>query len=129
MTIAPGMRANEQAITTLVANVAVLAATTYSASDPNAQTSYNALAEKVTANLDAQPGTQQINDIEANLANAQTAISNASSLNTQTQSTLQDMVQGIEGVDQNTVGVEILNLQNSLSASMSVTARLAQLSL
>jgi hypothetical protein len=39
------------------------------------------------------------------------------------------MVQGIEGVDQNTVGVEILNLQNSLSASMSVTARLAQLSL
>ena len=37
MTIAYGMRANEQAISTLVANVAVLAATTYSASDPNAQ--------------------------------------------------------------------------------------------
>jgi hypothetical protein len=83
----------------------------------------------VTANLDGQPGTQQINDIEANLANAQTAISNASSLNTQTQSTLQDMLQGIEGVDQNTIGVEILNLQNALSASMSVTSRLSQLSL
>ena len=37
MTIDYGMRANEQALTTLVANVAVLAATTYSASDPNAQ--------------------------------------------------------------------------------------------
>ena len=58
----------------MVANVAVLAATTYSASDPNAQTSYNALAQKVTANLNGQPGTQQINDIGANLANAQTAI-------------------------------------------------------
>jgi hypothetical protein len=34
--IAYGMRANEQALSTLVANVAVLAATTYSASDPNA---------------------------------------------------------------------------------------------
>jgi flagellar hook-associated protein 3 FlgL len=129
MTVSYGMRANEQAISTLVANVAVLAATTYSASDPNAQASYQALTQKVTANLDGQPGTQQISDIEANLANAQTAVSNASSLNTQTQNTLQDMVQGIEGVDQNTVGVEILNLQNSLSASMSVTARLAQLSL
>jgi flagellar hook-associated protein 3 FlgL len=129
LTVSYGMRANEQAISTLVANVAVLAATTYSASDPNAQTSYNALAQKVTANLNGQPGTQQINDIEANLANAQTAIANASSLNTQTQSTLQNMLQGIEGVDQNTIGVEILNLQNALSASMSVTARLSQLSL
>ncbi len=36
-TVDYGMRANEQALTTLVANVAVLAATTYSATDPNAQ--------------------------------------------------------------------------------------------
>ena len=46
ISIAYGMRANEQAITTLVANVAVLAAATYSASDPNAQTSYQALVPK-----------------------------------------------------------------------------------
>ena len=58
MTIAYGMRANEQAISTLVANVAVLAATTYSASDPNAQASYQALTQSVAANLDGQPGTQ-----------------------------------------------------------------------
>ena len=129
ITIAYGMRANEQAISTLVANVAVLAAATYSASDPNAQKSYQALCQKVTANLDGQPGTQQITDIEASLANAQTASANATTLNTQTKSTLQDMLQGIEGVDQNKIGVEILTLQNNLSASMSVTARLAQMSL
>jgi flagellar hook-associated protein 3 FlgL len=51
ISIAYGMRANEQAISTLVANVAVLAAATYSASNPNAQTSYQALCQKVTANL------------------------------------------------------------------------------
>ncbi len=128
-TVAYGMRANEPAISTLVANVAVLAAATYSASDPNAQTSYQALCQSVTANLDGQPGTQTISDIEANLANAQTTIANAGTLNTQTQSTLQDMQQGIEGVDQNTIGEQILTLQNNLSASLSVTARLAQLSL
>jgi flagellar hook-associated protein 3 FlgL len=129
MTIAYGMRANEQAISTLVANVAVLAATTYSASNPNAQTSYQALSQSVAANLDGTAGTQKITDIEANLANAQTTVANATTLNTQTQNTLQNMLQGIEGVDQNKIGESILTLQTNLSASMSITARLAQLSL
>ena len=129
MTVAYGMRANEQAITTLVANVAVLAATTYSPSNANAQANYQALCQNVTTNLSGQPGTQSITDIEADLANAQTGTSDATKLNTQTQNTLQSMLQGIEGIDQNKVGENILTLQNNLSASMSVTARLSQLSL
>jgi flagellar hook-associated protein 3 FlgL len=129
MTIAYGMRANEQAISTLVGNVAVLAATTYSASNPNAAASYQALTQSVTANLDGQPGTQTIPDIEADLTNAQTTVANATTLNTQTQNTLQNMLQNIEGVDQNKIGEEILTLQTNLSASMSVSARLAQISL
>ncbi len=127
--VAYGMRANEQALSALVANVAVLAATTYSASDSNAQTSYDALSSRVSANLTAQSGTQSIADIQANLASAQTTVKNATALNTQTQTTLQDMLQGIESVNQTQVGEQILTLQNALSASMSVTARLAQLSL
>ncbi|MGC2134846.1 MAG: flagellar biosynthesis protein FlgL, partial [Xanthobacteraceae bacterium] len=55
MTIDYGMRANEQALTTLVANVAVLAATTYSATDPNAQANYQALSQDVATNLDGPP--------------------------------------------------------------------------
>jgi flagellar hook-associated protein 3 FlgL len=129
MSIAYGMRATEPAIASLVANVAALAATTFSASDPNAQASYQALSTSVVANLDGQPGTQSISDIEANIANAQATVSNAATLNSQTQSTLQNMLQGIEGVNQNQIGEDILTLQNNLSASMSVTARLAQLSL
>jgi hypothetical protein len=128
-TIAYGLQANEPAISSLIANVAVLAATTYSASNTNAQTSYQALSSKVATNLSSPSGTQSIDDIEANLANAQTEITNANSLNTQTQTTLQDMLQNIEGVNQDQVGEQILTLQNSLSASLSVTARLAQLSL
>ncbi|MGB6749002.1 MAG: flagellar biosynthesis protein FlgL, partial [Xanthobacteraceae bacterium] len=129
MSIDYGMRANEQALTTLVANVAVLAATTYSATDPNAQANYQALSQDVATNLDGPPGTQTVSDIEADLANVQTTVSNAGTLNTQTQTTLQDMLQNIDGVNQNQIGEDILTLQNSLSASMSVTARLAQLSL
>ena len=129
MTIAYGMRATEPAIASLMANVAALAATTYSPSDANAQASYQALSQSVVANLNGQPGTQTIGDIEANIANAQTTVQNATTLNTQTQTTLQDMLQGIEGVNQNQIGEDILTLQNNLSASMSVTARLAGLSL
>jgi flagellin-like hook-associated protein FlgL len=129
MSVAYGMRAIDPAISSLVANVAALAATTYSASDPNAAASYQALSQSVQANLAGQSGTQSISDIEAALANAQTTVSNATNLNTQTQTTLQNMLQGIEGVNQNQIGEDILTLQNSLSASMSVTARLAQMSL
>jgi hypothetical protein len=39
------------------------------------------------------------------------------------------MLQNIDGVNQNQIGEDILTLQNNLSASMSVSARLAQLSL
>ena len=123
------MRASEQAISTLVANVAALAATTYAPGNANAQASYDALSQKVTANLDPQSGVQQISDMEADLASAQTTMSNAGTLNTQTQSTLTDMMQNIDGVNQSQIGEQILTLQNSLSASLSVTARLAQLSL
>jgi flagellar hook-associated protein 3 FlgL len=129
MTVDYGMRANEQAISSLVANVAVLAATTYSASDPNAQASYQALSQQVAANLVGQSGTQSIDDIEADLANAQTTLSNATTLNSQTQTTLQDTLQNIEGVNQNQIGEQLLTLQNSLSASLAVTARMAQFSL
>jgi flagellar hook-associated protein 3 FlgL len=128
-TVAYGMRATEPAISSLLANVAVLAATSYSSSDPNAQASYQALSQSVEQNLSGSSGTQSISDLEANLANAQTTIANATTLNTQTQNTLQGFLQGMEGVNQNQIGEEILTLQNNLSASMSVTARLDQLSL
>jgi flagellar hook-associated protein 3 FlgL len=129
LTVSYGLQANEQAITSLIANVAVLATTTYSASDPNAQASYQALSQSVETNLTGQSGTQSISDIEAQIANAQTTVQNATTLNTQTQTTLQDMLSGFENVNQDQVGEQILTLQNALSASMSVTARLAQLSL
>lgn len=129
LTVAYGLQANEPAITSLIANIAVLATTTYSASDPNAQASYQALSQSVENNLGGQSGTQSIADIQAQIANAQTTVQNATTLNTQTQTTLQEMLSGFESVNQDSVGEQILTLQNNLSASMSVTARLTQLSL
>jgi flagellin-like hook-associated protein FlgL len=128
-TIAYGMRASEQAISTQVANVAVLAATSYLPTDTNAQASYAGLTQRVATNLSAQQGVQKVSDIEADLANAQVAANDAKSVNSQTKSTLSDMLQQIEGVSQDQVGAELLALQTSLQASLSTTARLTEISL
>jgi flagellar hook-associated protein 3 FlgL len=127
--ISYGTQANEQGIRWLVQNIAALAATTYSASDPNAAAKYDALSQSVYAGLAVPAGVQNITDIQASLASAQTIMKAAQDQHKQTANTLNDMLQSIEGVDQNKVGAQILSLQTSLSASLSTTARLSQLSL
>jgi flagellar hook-associated protein 3 FlgL len=129
LTVDYGMRANEQALTNIVKNIAVLSATSYSTSNTNAQASYRALLAKVYTNLTPPSGVQNIDDMESDLADAQKAVTNANTLNTQTQTTLSDILNGVDGINQTQIGEQILTVQNSLSASMSVTARLAQLSL
>jgi flagellin-like hook-associated protein FlgL len=129
ITVSYGLRANEQGIRWLVQNIAVLAATSYSATDPNASASCAALNQRGSTALAVPTGVQSIQDIEADLASAQTAMKDATSRHQQTQLTLKDMLQQIEGVSNEQLGAQILALQTSLSASLSTTARLAQMSL
>jgi hypothetical protein len=129
MTISYGMRASEQAIGSLVANIAALAATSYAPGNANAAASYSALTQRVAANLSGQPGTQTMSDIEADIANAQVISNNANAANQQTKTTLANLLQSIEGVSTEQIGAQILSLQNNLQASLSTTVRLSQLSL
>jgi hypothetical protein len=129
ITVSYGMRANEQGIRWLIQNVAVLAATTYQQTDPNAAASYQALNQRVNTVLAVPAGTQKVDDIEASLASAQTAMQSAKDRQSQTKNTLTDMLQQIEGIDQTQVGSQILALQTSLQASLQVTAKLSQISL
>jgi flagellar hook-associated protein 3 FlgL len=128
-TIAFGLRANEPALNNLVANVAVIAATTYAPGNPNASASYSALTSRVGTNLAFKQGTQNISNIDADIANAQATAKNVQSVNDQTKTTLTDMLQKIEGVSSDQIGAQILALQNNLQASLSTTVRLSQLSL
>ena len=110
-------------------NIAALAATSYSSSDPNASASYAALNSRVYSALGVPAGVQNITDIESSLASAQTAMASTQSQHQQTSNMLTTMQQSIEGVDINQVGAQILSLQTSLSASLSTTARMASLNL
>ena len=124
-----GIQANEQAIESQLQAVAVYAAFTTSPSNPNASAQVSALSQSVTQALSPQSGQQTIQDIQSDLANAQTTMSLATSQQTQSQSTLQDMISQIETVSPDQVASQILALQTSLQASYQTTSMLSQLSL
>ena len=128
-TVDYGIQANEQGIASQLQAIAAFAAFTVSPTNTNAAAQVSDMSASVAQALSTQPTQQSIQDIQTDLANAQTTMSTASSLQTQTQSTLQDMVSQIETVSSDQVASQILALQTSLQASYQTTSMLSQLSL
>jgi hypothetical protein len=124
-----GMRANESALRTIVQNLAVFSAVSFSASDPNASTRYKALTQRVFDNLNIPSGSQTVTNIEAEIAGVQVTMKTATDQHTQTSAALTDMVQNIEGADTSQVGSQLLDLQTRLQASLQITAMLARTNL
>ena len=129
ISVSYGMRANEQALRLAVQNIAVFAAISYSASNPNDAASYDALKTRVASGLAGQQGEQKITDIESEIAGAQTTLKAAADRHTQTNSTLSDLLGQIEGVSTEEVASQILSLQTSLQASLQTTAMMYQTSI
>ncbi|MDR3465362.1 MAG: flagellar protein [Xanthobacteraceae bacterium] len=128
-TVQYGIQANETAISSIIKNVALLAAVTTSSTNPNATNQVSELNQRVTANLSSSPGQQSITDIESDLSNAQITMKDASSRQSQQQTALQNLVTTTETVSSDQVASEILALQTSLQASYQTTSMLSQLTL
>jgi hypothetical protein len=124
-----GMRANEPALQTTIENVALFAAMSFSASDPNSAARYAALTQRLATNIVGPSGSQTVAGIQDDITQAQTATQNATTTHTQSLTTLQDMLQNIVGANSNDVGSQILELQTQLAASLQVTALLAKTNL
>jgi hypothetical protein len=129
LTVQYGARANEPAIRAQLQTLAVFAAVTTSASNPNAAAQVAALSQRVTQNLSPQPGQQTIQNIQSDFATAQLTMKNAASRQTQAQGMLQAIVDQAENVSPDQVASQILALQTNLQASYQTTAMLAQLTL
>ena len=129
MSVAYGMRATEQGIRSVVQAMAVFANTSYSASDPNASAAYAALQKRVGTTLGGLPGQQKIMDIAAELGGAQATIGAAKERHQQTETTLTNLLDSVEGVRLEEVGAQILALQTNLQASLQTTALLHQTTL
>jgi flagellin-like hook-associated protein FlgL len=129
LSVAYGVRANEQAIRSTVENMAVYSAMTFSATDPNASGRYGALTQRLVAAFNDQPGEQKIEDIQSDLAYAQTTMKSASDQQKQRGATLQGMLDGVTGISQEQVASQILALQTQLQASLQTTAMMYQISI
>jgi flagellin-like hook-associated protein FlgL len=127
--VAYGARANEIGIRTLVQSIATLAAVTISTSNPNAADLSAALNQRLAASINGAPGVQTLKDISVDLANAQGLLAAAKNRHLQTNGTLSNFLQQIEGISNEQVGTEILALQTRMQASMQTTAMLYQTSL
>jgi len=129
ITVSYGLRANEEGIRWIVQNMAALAAVTFSPTDPNATERASALNQRVGENLDVPAGTQKVEDIETEIAGAQSALTTATDRHRQTKSALSDLLTQIEGVPTEEVATQILALQTRLQASLQTTSLLYKTSL
>ncbi len=129
ITVSYGLRANEEGIRWIVQNMAALAAVTFSPTDPNATERASALNQRVGENLDVPAGMQKVEDIETEIAGAQSALTTATDRHRQTKSALSDLLTQIEGVPTEEVATQILALQTRLQASLQTTSLLYKTSL
>ncbi len=129
VTVQYGARADEQAFRHQLQNIAVYAAVTTNAANPNASAQVTALSQRTSSNLAPQTGQQSIQDIQAEFAGAQSAIKATTDRQTQLKGMAQTMLDSIEGISTDEVATKILALQTSLQASYQTTSMLYQTNL
>jgi flagellar hook-associated protein 3 FlgL len=124
-----GAQANEQAIRQAVQAVATYAAVTISPTGTNSGAAAAALSDRIATNLTPQAGQQKISDIQTDFATAQNVMKDATARQNQAKTALQNLISDTEGINQNEIASEILQLQTNLQASYQTTSMLSQLSL
>lgn len=129
VTIAYGTRADEEGIVNLLENLGVLAATTFSETDPNHADKYQALWQRTGAALDFPPGNQSPADIVADLAVAARTLEITSDRHDVALNLAETLISEREDADIELVSVQILSLQTRLQASLQATSLISRLSL
>lgn len=129
ITVQYGAQANETSIRSMLQAVAVFSTFSTSPTGANSAGQVSALSSRMAQQLLPQPGQQTIENIQADLAMAQSTMKDASARQTQAKATLQTIVDQAESASPDQVASQILALQNALQASYQTTSKLAQLSL
>jgi flagellin-like hook-associated protein FlgL len=127
--VAHGARANEDGMRTVVMSAAVFASMTFSESDPDGRDRYFALAQRVGTELDGQQGIASIEAAQTDLAGAQLSAEAAKERLTEKKASLQGIIDEIENVLPEEVGVKLLSMTTRLQATLQTTAMLSQFNL
>ncbi|MGU3329579.1 flagellin [Methylobacterium mesophilicum] len=128
--VGTGARANDATIQKVLAGLATMAFALPTASDANTSATYKAVVGKAGTLLSASDQTNpSVQDTVTQLSLASTRLSNASTTNTVTRTSLQNTLDGIEQAPTEEVVAKLLDVQNRLQASYQITSSLSKLSL
>jgi flagellin-like hook-associated protein FlgL len=129
ITVAYGVRANEDGLRHVVQNAAVFASMSFSDADPDGEDRYFALALRVGASLDQQNGVKHIEAIQTDIAGSQLSANSAKERLADKKPVLQGIIDEIENITPEEVGVTLLTMSTRLQATLQTTAMLSNLSL
>ncbi len=129
LTVSYGVRANEHALRISIQSMAIFSAVSFTGSDPNEQAQYSALKQRIGSALQGSATEQKLSDIAGELAGAQIALDNAKERHEQSGTTLQNLLQSVEGAPTEEVAAQILAMQTSLQATLQTTALLLRTNL
>ena len=129
LTVSYGVRANEHALRISIQSMAIFSAVSFTGSDPNEQAQYAALKQRIGSALQGNATEQKLSDIAGELAGAQIALNNAKERHEQSGTTLQNLLQSVEGAPTEEVAAQILAMQTSLQATLQTTALLLRTNL
>lgn len=129
ITVQYGAQADESAIRKQLQAVAVYGTFSTSPTGQYSGGQVAALSLRTTQAMTKQPGQQNIEDIQTDLAMAQNTMKDATTRQTQAKAQVQSIIDQAESASPDQVASQILALQNALQASYQVTSKLSQLSL
>jgi len=124
-----GARADEEPFRKIIQNLSVLAAESFSETDPNDQARYGELRNRVSSELAFKPPSTSVLQVEAEFGQKQGVLAKIQERHTATKNTTGEILGEIENADSFEVSAQILQLQTRLQASFEISSRLSQLSL
>lgn len=124
-----GLRANEEAFRSVLANLAATQAVNVSGNTATDKALHAALVSRVRGNLGQPDGHQSIQSVQMEIASSNKAMSMAADRHKATSGTYQELLDGTLGIDQNAVATQLLSLQTRMQASYQATSILYKLSL
>lgn len=127
--IGTGARAIDPAVQNVLAGLATMAFGLPTTSNATTRATYQAVIDTAGGRLASANGSGGVQDTVTQLSIASARLSNASTTNKATQSTVQNTLDGIEQAPTEEVVAKLLDLQNRLQASYQITSTLSKLSL
>ncbi|MBD1547830.1 flagellin [Roseibium aggregatum] len=125
-----GARANEDGLASVVKSLATFVASNFSGGTPSDEEYYNKAAQKMRDVIEPSGSTLSgVSSIATQIAIAHRTVEQTDDRHTQMKASYETAIGDIEGVDNNLVATEILNLQTNIQASYRASSIVLQLSL